>query len=282
MKRAFIVTLMCTALATGGALPAGAWPGPDMASSRVMAERYARLTAQGVGPATIQAVMAEEFGLRFLSQPVHPQDISFRPDAGMVILDTPTMGIGRDGNFHAFGALRWRHDCPFTGDEKIACWHHDKGKHGGEDGFAVRVSRPIVKKGGSLHLLDNCGKGTSWDAPAAGAADHGVGFIYQDKSYQSKASRPEYERSCAEGGSDAGYGFPDKAYNWDTAAIHMAFRWQEACRNADVAIKTAYGHTWNRTGLTGIGVSSNGISWSWENVEKQFVTEPKSDGSYSC
>lgn len=283
MRRTFLLTLFCTVLAAGGALPATALSDPDTQSSRRMAERYARLVAQGADRATVQAVMSKEFGLRFLteSKSVEPQDISFKPDESMVIVDRPQMAFGRDRNFHAFGSMHWRHDCPFTGEEKIACWHHDKGEHGGRDGLAIRVSRPIVKKGGDLFLMDNCGKGTPWDAPA-GSADYGVGFMYQDKTYESKAARPEYEASCNEGGSDAGYGFPPTAFNWDTASIHLSFQWQEACRDAIVAIKATYGHSWRRTKLNGISVSESGIGFSWVDEEYKFETESRGDGSYTC
>lgn len=278
MKK-ILVPLLSMSLLSGGVAVAN--PRDETTRLETMTHRYNDLFAQDLGREEVEAVMSREFGLRFLASP-KPEAVSIdgNPNGEMVIMEQPTLaGEESDtGNLHMFATMRWRHDCK-EGKRNVPCWQNDERQHGGPDGLAVRVTRKIVRQQSLLTLRDNCGNYSHVKNPSSAASDYGVGYIAQDRSYQEPA-RPEVAEDCL-----AGYGggrYRQNAYNWDFATIAATFRWQTECRNEEVAIDSSYGHSWDRTTLTGIGIYANGFSFSWQNGQQHFNVIPNPPGSWKC
>lgn len=285
-----VLSLLSMANAASARPPASPRAPDDQAQSRLdaMSVRITDLFAQGLAREQVKAVMASEFGLRFPAEVASPVKaaptaipIDGHPSGQMVIMEQPVLaGEESDtGRLHMFATVRWRHDCDTGRGTKAPCWQNDNRQHGGPDGLAVHVTRPIVREKTGLTLRDNCGKYETIENPADSQGDFGVGYKAQDRSYKARPTRPEYAKDCA--GDDQGrYQF--NAYNWDFATVAASFFWQTECRNELVGIDSKYGHSWQRTSLTGIGIYADGISFSWANEGHNFEVIPNPPGKWQC
>jgi hypothetical protein len=98
-------------------------------------------------------------------------------------------------------------------------------------------------------------------------SDYGIGFREQDVTSREEVNCP---------------GGP-YVYNWHHGVISEIFDFQDPnCAGERLQVDSKFGHSWSTTALTGIGISSRGISLSWENGESHFDAIPTSPLKAYC
>ncbi len=144
----------------------------------------------------------------------------------------------------------------------------DKGNIGGDDGFALKYDMSAKPQGGGLTLYPNCNdKDLFYDQPSD-SSDYGVGYH--------RADHVDYDPVHCGDKSD------NREYNWDSGDIGVNFSLSESCKRPVVAVISRFGHSWEKTRLTGFQISVDGIGIQWENKGHDFESFPNESGFADC
>jgi len=255
MRRVLFTVVLCTA----GLVPASqASAAPDRLHR--MVERVQDLNEAGAAWAQIGPMLEHEFGLRVPEMAATAVPVAAPGSEDVTMSKAYFTYDDKTHETYAFATMQWR-DCG-----RSRCWKQDAGTngagdHGGPDGFALWSERQISVRDHYLQLTDPCGKRETLKN-AEFREPYGVGFRLQDTEGNSS-------RRCAKG-----------TYNFDGASIGVNIKWNDGhggdcLDDREFELRAKYGHTWETTSLTSIGISESGITFSWNDKPQHFdVTSP--------
>ncbi|WP_134741031.1 hypothetical protein [Nocardioides sp. 503] len=123
---------------------------------------------------------------------------------------------------------------------------------GGNDGFGTSFNKGLLLTGYSLTVMYSGGK--SWTvANAADANASGVGYRFQDKATRT-------------GCDGSGIGV---AINSARGQQVISFKKSGKCKTVYGFAK--FGHSWDETGINGVGVGPYSVSFQWTKNENSWV-----------
>ena len=151
-----------------------------------------------------------------------------------------------EGGYEVTARWQWK-DC--GGDR---CWYTNypwnDGPIGGPDGFAINVSRAVTNLASSFGAYTEDGGGRTFTNPEVFERD-GVGFSEQDTL-----------RTI------------DDDYSWDHGTLVFAFRLAGACvPGQQFKFASKFGHTWADAALSDIGISTTGISMTFNGSARRWT-----------
>jgi hypothetical protein len=121
------------------------------------------------------------------------------------------------------------------------CWMDDQSvltaDIGGYDGFGISISKLVSRRYVAMSIYTEDGARTALINPSD-ADDSGVTYRGQDRT------------TC---GWNCGY-------NWDHGVVIYAFVLRSTCMPGEYQLNSRLGHTWASTSVSGISVSTRGIS----------------------
>lgn len=270
MRRTLTV-LIAVAVIVG---PAGSVKaGPRADRTRQISNRLHELWTAGVSDAARIAAVEREFGIDVLSTPtdIEAQDTNNE----VVAMSVPVVWYDSFARYPygASASFKWKYTCGKSKDE--ACWlqyggadPRDKGDIGGDDGFALKIDTAGKPQGGGLTLYPNCNDRDEFYDQPSDSSEYGVGYHRRD--------HVDYDPVHCGDKSD------NREYNWDSGDIGVNFAVSEPCRRPVLAAISRFGHSWEKTRLTGFNISVDGIGIQWENRGHDFESFPNESGFADC
>lgn len=269
-SRRLLFATMASAIALSSVLPVSAArpaspPAGDETYYEAVVERILDMHARGASADRIDRMLSRAFGWKLVAGggDAEPDVMALASENSDVTLSIPRVYFNTVmGRYEVSATFRWE-DCTSTWNgytEPCYMADYNGTNMGGYDGFGIRASREVSRRSQSFVVATtaNC---RQWYPNPADADGWGVVYRNQDR----------FKDACG-----------TSNYNWHRGAIVYSFMTLPGCPEGQYQFSTKLAHTWSSTGVSGISVSSRGISVSFSSTEHQWTAVSNPKTWYPC
>jgi hypothetical protein len=259
--------VLLTLLLLVHASPAAAGPpvAPSARTDAILHDTVAAavegLRVRGAGAGEVDAMLAERFGWVRVTSDTSVASAFLTSDDSEnddVTMSTPSVYYNtQQGRYEAMATFRWL-SC---GSYPCYWYESDGGTNlGGYDGFGLSIGKLVTRKTQSFYVYTASGTRTTYTNPWD-ADDSGATYRNQDKF------------TCGKG----------CGYNWDHGLLVYSFGLRSGCPRGNYAVNSKLGHTWDSTSVSGISVTTKGVTISFDKQEHYWqAVNPQQRNWYPC